>query len=290
MSDPRSPFSPDPLTERVTWAPANPAPPTYAATATAAVTSAPRRPVRLGLVVGAVLAAALVGSLVTFVIVRASDPGPAPAPAAAIAPTPTASSSAAPAGGYIGPRESGAPNAPAGGQPATRGWLGIHVVMLDPAIAKANNLPVDSGAWITASTTGSGQGSTGGAAASQDPNAQSGPGTEADGGGGQGSDPNAQSSPGTDADGEGQVPTGQAPAAGAAQAADAVIAGSPADKAGLQAGDIITAVDGTALDATHPLGKVMSRYAPGTTVSLDVLRNGQHTTVSVTLGTRPANG
>jgi len=30
------------------------------------------------------------------------------------------------------------------------------------------------------------------------------------------------------------------------------------------------------------------RDAPGTTVNLDVLRNGLHTTVSVTLGTRPA--
>ena len=31
----------------------------------------------------------------------------------------------------------------------------------------------------------------------------------------------------------------------------------------------------------------MSQHAPGDTVKLDVLRNGQTTTVSVTLGTRP---
>ena len=88
-------------------------------------------------------------------------------------------------------------------------------------------------------------------------------------------DPNAQG-------GIGQDPNG---AAGSVQ--PSIVAGSPAAQAGLQAGDIITAVDGTALDATHPLDLVMSQHAPGDTVKLDVLRNGQTTTVSVTLGTRP---
>ena len=64
--------------------------------------------------------------------------------------------------------------------------------------------------------------------------------------------------------------------------------GSPADKAGLQAGDIITAIDGTTLDATHPLDLVMSQHAPGESVKLDVLRNGQTTQITVVLGTRPA--
>jgi S1-C subfamily serine protease len=68
---------------------------------------------------------------------------------------------------------------------------------------------------------------------------------------------------------------------------DSVVAGGPAAQAGLQPGDIITAVDGTALDATHPLDMVMSQHAPGDTVTLDVLR-GQTVQVQVTLGTRPA--
>ncbi len=76
---------------------------------------------------------------------------------------------------------------------------------------------------------------------------------------------------------------------GASGPVDPIVAGSPAAQAGLAAGDIITAVDGTALDATHPLDLVMSQLAPGTTVTLDVLRDGQATKVTVTLGTRPSS-
>ena len=67
-----------------------------------------------------------------------------------------------------------------------------------------------------------------------------------------------------------------------------VVAGGPADQGGLQPGDIITAVDGTSLDATHPLDIVTSQSTPGSTVTLDVLRDGQTTQLKVTLGTRPA--
>ena len=67
-----------------------------------------------------------------------------------------------------------------------------------------------------------------------------------------------------------------------------VVAGGPAAKGGLQAGDIITAVDGTTLDATHPLDIVTSQHAPGDSIKLDVLRDGQTTQLTVVLGTRPA--
>ncbi len=287
MSDPRSPFSADPPTERVSWSPITHAAPVYAPSARPVPAPAVRRSVRPGLVLGAVLATALLTAGATYVVVHGSDGGRAPA--AANVPVATASSSPTPTG-TSRPHGSAAPIAPGGGQPVARPWLGIHVVMLDPAIAQANNLPVESGAWITASTTQSGQGSIGGASASEEPNAESSPGTDADGEGTQGTDPNPQSSPGPDADGEGQVPAGQAPAGGAARTGDAVIPGSPADKAGLQAGDIITAVDGTPVDATHSLNQVLRGHAPGDVVMTDVLRSGQHTTISVTLGTRPGNG
>ena len=39
----------------------------------------------------------------------------------------------------------------------------------------------------------------------------------------------------------------------------------------------------------HPLDLVMSQLAPGKTVTLHILRNGQTVEASVTLGTRPAN-
>ena len=48
-------------------------------------------------------------------------------------------------------------------------------------------------------------------------------------------------------------------------------------------------MEGTTLDATHPLDLVMSQYAPGKTVTLEVLRNGQTSQFSVTLGTRPTD-
>ncbi len=65
--------------------------------------------------------------------------------------------------------------------------------------------------------------------------------------------------------------------------------GSPAATAGLQAGDIITALDGQRVDAGHPLDMLLVTHAPGETVTLSVLRNGQQLTVKVTLGTRPAS-
>jgi serine protease Do len=88
--------------------------------------------------------------------------------------------------------------------------------------------------------------------------------------------------------GQGSDPTGQGQGGSSPQATDPVVPGSPAAQAGLQAGDIITAVDGTALDGTHPLDLVTSQYAPGKTLTLDVIRNGQKTTATVVLGTRPA--
>ena len=64
---------------------------------------------------------------------------------------------------------------------------------------------------------------------------------------------------------------------------------SPAAKAGLKEGDIITAVDGIPITAVTPLDDILTQYTPGTTVALDVLRDGKTITLTVTLGTRPAN-
>jgi S1-C subfamily serine protease len=68
-----------------------------------------------------------------------------------------------------------------------------------------------------------------------------------------------------------------------------IVPGGPADQGGLQPGDIITAVNGTTLDATHPLDMVTSQLAPGASVKLTVLRGGQTTELTVVLGTRPAS-
>jgi serine protease Do len=70
---------------------------------------------------------------------------------------------------------------------------------------------------------------------------------------------------------------------------EAVTAGSPADKAGIKTGDIITSIEGQAVDGMHRLEDLLVQYAPGRTISLQVYRNGQFLTIPVTLGTRPEN-
>jgi len=69
----------------------------------------------------------------------------------------------------------------------------------------------------------------------------------------------------------------------------AIVPNSPADKAGLKEGDIITKVNDQAIDTDHPLDATLSEYAPGDTVTLELLRSGQTVTVQLTLGTRPGN-
>jgi serine protease Do len=66
-----------------------------------------------------------------------------------------------------------------------------------------------------------------------------------------------------------------------------VTAGAPGSKAGLKTGDVITAIDGKKVDGSDDLTMDVVSHAPGTTVTLDVVRNGQPTKVTVTLGTRP---
>ena len=59
---------------------------------------------------------------------------------------------------------------------------------------------------------------------------------------------------------------------------------SPASRAGLQPGDIITGVGETTLDATHTYINTLFQYAPGDTVTLTVMRGSEQIQVDVTLG------
>jgi serine protease Do len=63
--------------------------------------------------------------------------------------------------------------------------------------------------------------------------------------------------------------------------------GSPAAKAGILAGDVITAVDGKNVKDSHDLARRIAAMAPGTSVKLGMLHNGQEKTVSLTLGQLP---
>lgn len=64
---------------------------------------------------------------------------------------------------------------------------------------------------------------------------------------------------------------------------------SPAAKAGLQAGDVITAVGGTQIDLSHSLADLIQAHKPGDKVDLAVTRGAQTLTLTVELGASPQN-
>jgi serine protease Do len=63
--------------------------------------------------------------------------------------------------------------------------------------------------------------------------------------------------------------------------------GSPAAKAGIEAGDVITAVNGADVMDARDLARNISMIAPGTSVKLEVLHQGQAKTLTVALGEMP---
>ena len=63
-----------------------------------------------------------------------------------------------------------------------------------------------------------------------------------------------------------------------------VTEGGPAEKAGLQANDIITAVDGEAISGKSDLSSIISDHAAGDKLTLTVYRQGQTLTVTVEIG------
>jgi len=62
---------------------------------------------------------------------------------------------------------------------------------------------------------------------------------------------------------------------------------SPAAHAGIRANDVITAVNGQSIDASHPLKDVLRQFHPGDHVTMAIQRGKQTLSVSVTLGTHP---
>lgn len=71
------------------------------------------------------------------------------------------------------------------------------------------------------------------------------------------------------------------------QTALAVMPGSPADKAGLEENDIILSVNDENLDGSPRLETRLRQFAPGDTITLKVLHDGNERTVSVTLTEAP---
>ena len=65
-----------------------------------------------------------------------------------------------------------------------------------------------------------------------------------------------------------------------------VIEGSPGEKAGLQAGDVISAINGKEVANLMEYSNVLKKYQPGEVVAMKVLRDGKEKDISITLGER----
>jgi serine protease Do len=78
---------------------------------------------------------------------------------------------------------------------------------------------------------------------------------------------------------------------GLKKAAGALVAepqpNSPAAKAGIESGDVITAVNGKPVRDARELARLIGAMAPETSVKLDIIRKGDEKTLTLTLGTMP---
>ncbi|HKC74354.1 MAG TPA: PDZ domain-containing protein [Chloroflexota bacterium] len=63
----------------------------------------------------------------------------------------------------------------------------------------------------------------------------------------------------------------------------------PAAQAGVQQGDVVTALGGTSITGEDDLLAALAQQKPGTTVTLTLNRDGSSVTVHVTLGELPVN-
>ncbi|MCK5934148.1 serine protease Do [Fulvimarina manganoxydans] len=86
----------------------------------------------------------------------------------------------------------------------------------------------------------------------------------------------------------GQVTEDIAEAVGLSEAEGAIVTmpdnETPASKAGIQTGDVITAVDGETVTGPRELARKIANYRPGSTVEITVWRDNASKTVDVTLG------
>jgi serine protease Do len=69
----------------------------------------------------------------------------------------------------------------------------------------------------------------------------------------------------------------------------AVVSGSPAERAGLKKGDIILEINGQKITEENTLAGIISRFSPGDTIDLKILRDGKELNLKVTLGNYPDN-
>ncbi|HVN01658.1 MAG TPA: Do family serine endopeptidase [Caulobacteraceae bacterium] len=68
-----------------------------------------------------------------------------------------------------------------------------------------------------------------------------------------------------------------------------VVAGGPAQKAGLQSGDVVVAVNGVPVKSNVEMTREVAKAQAGEVIHLDVFRDGKERTIDVRSGTRPSN-
>ncbi len=66
--------------------------------------------------------------------------------------------------------------------------------------------------------------------------------------------------------------------------------GSPAEKAGLQTGDVVLALNDTPIDSSNALRNQVAPLGPGASVTLSISRNGEKKELATTLAELPSNG
>ena len=64
--------------------------------------------------------------------------------------------------------------------------------------------------------------------------------------------------------------------------------GSPAAKAGIESGDVITAVNGAPVKDARDLARTIGTMAPDTSIKLDIIRKGEPKTIALTLAQMPS--
>ncbi|MEW4448934.1 Do family serine endopeptidase [Qipengyuania sp. JC766] len=68
-----------------------------------------------------------------------------------------------------------------------------------------------------------------------------------------------------------------------------VLPEGPAGAAGIRAGDIVLTIDGKNVSPDQNLSFIVANIAPGSTVPIELIRDGQRRTVQVTVGARPTD-
>ena len=68
-----------------------------------------------------------------------------------------------------------------------------------------------------------------------------------------------------------------------------VVAGGPADKAGLQGGDVVTKIDGKTIENTPELRRAIAAVKPGGKVAMQIFRRGAYKDLTLTVAEMPSD-